>query len=574
MDYLVVSENRTFLVSQYDGNIQPGGPLGLYHHDMRHLSELELRLNGKPPTFLNFSDRDVYHASILLGNGSFETAEGSTVPGNSIGIRREFVVTGALCERVTLSNYNHFAVSFDLAIQLGADFADIFLVRGFGGAIDRGSVAAPEEKDGQLVLAYQGKDGVTRTTTVGWSVPPTNVEPELQGSDDLGSTAGPSQTTRSRLHWRVELAPRQEQTIALVYRVDEDSSATEAVSSDMFDSEVARLQASYRDWAEAGTQVSTDSAMFDEVLQRSAMDLRALTGNYQTGPLPHAGIPWFAVPFGRDSLITSLQTLCYQPGLAVGILRFMAAHQGTKDDPWRDETPGKIMHEMRFGEMAGMGAVPHTPYYGTVDATPLFLMLFAQVLQWTADEGLWHELRPNVLAALDWLDQYGDLDGDGFLEFVCRSTNGLRIQGWKDSWNSVIYPDGRLVEPPLALVEVQGYAYAARIWLVPILRRFGETERAEALERQAAALQERFNRDFWLEDLGFYAQALDQEKQAVPEVTSNPGHALMSGIMPHDRAAKVAERLVQPDMASGWGIRTRASSDPSYNPMAYHNGSV
>ena len=253
----------------------------------------------------------------------------------------------------------------------------------------------------------------------------------------------------------------------------------------------------------------------------------------------------------------------------------MAAYQGTKDDAWRDEHPGKIMHELRFGEFAGMGAVPHTPYYGTIDATLLFLMLFAETMRWTGDQALYHALLPAVERALDWIDAYGDVDGDGYVDFQPRSGGGLSIQGWKDSQDSVQYPDGRLGEPPIALVEVQAYAYAAKTAVAALLRQMGgDTERADRLEASAATLREQFNRDFWLPDLGFYAQVLDGHKQALPELTSNVGHALLGGILTEERARQVAERLLRPDMASGWGIRTRASSDIAYNPMSYHNGSI
>ena len=571
MDYLVVSEDRVFLVSGHNGDVVPGaGNHGLYFRDTRHLSRMRLLLNGLQPTLLSFDDEDAFHATILLGNARFQSSTGQEVPPNSIGIRRERCVADALHERITLANYNPFAVSLDLLLDLAADFADIFMVRGYAG--DKlGGAPRAETGDGELRFVYQGNDAVTRATAIRWSMPPDAVDVDPSAPDEAGAPP-PFAPARARLRWRLELAARAERAVELAIAPSAGESA--AAMAPAFAAETARLRRSYQQWSGAATAVVTDNPAFDTLLARGLRDLRALTGSYPTGPLPHAGIPWFAAPFGRDSLIASLQTLCLQPDLAAGTLRFLAAHQGTKDDPWRDEHPGKIMHELRFGELAGTGAVPHTPYYGTIDATLLFLMLFARTLHWTGDAALYHELKPAVLAALDWIDRYGDRDGDGYVEFAARSANGLRIQGWKDSGNSLLHPDGSLVEPPITLVEVQAYVYAAKTWVARVFRRMGEPVRAEELELAAAALKEQFNRDFWLEEFGWYAQALDADERAVPDLTSNPGHALMCDILPPDRAAAVARRLREPDLASGWGIRTRASSDPNYNPMSYHNGSV
>jgi glycogen debranching enzyme len=285
-------------------------------------------------------------------------------------------------------------------------------------------------------------------------------------------------------------------------------------------------------------------------------------------------VPWYAVPFGRDAIITALQTLMYNPSIAEGTLRFLAAHQGTTVDPFREEQPGKIMHELRRGELARLKEVPHTPYYGTVDATPLFLVLFVESMEWLDSDDLFADILPAALRALEWIDRYGDIDGDGYLEYRAQRPGGVVNQGWKDSFNSVQHEDGSISDAPIALVEVQGYVYQAKMGMARLLRRRGDTDTADRLEREAQDLRARFNRDFWMEDLGFYAQALDNQKRQVRSITSNPGHCIWSGICDLDKAHAVATRLMEPDMFSGWGLRTLSSESPNYNPMSYHNGSV
>jgi glycogen debranching enzyme len=310
------------------------------------------------------------------------------------------------------------------------------------------------------------------------------------------------------------------------------------------------------------------------LLDRSALDLFLLTRGMPTGPVPVAGIPWFACPFGRDSIITALETLILCPDLAVGTLRFLAAHQGRERNDLRDEEPGKIMHELRAGELANLGLIPQTPYYGSVDATPLFLMLLGQTVGWLGDDALLDELWPAAERALDWIERYGDLDGDGLVEYLCRSPIGIRNQGWKDSDDSTTHADGRLAEPPIALIEVQGYCYAARRAMAGLARRRGDGDRAAALEERAECLAATVRERFWLPELGCYAEALDREKRPVAAATSNAAHALYCRLATPEHAAALAARFVQPDMLCGWGLRTLSSRAPSYNPMSYHNGSV
>jgi glycogen debranching enzyme len=342
-----------------------------------------------------------------------------------------------------------------------------------------------------------------------------------------------------------------------------------------FDLALERLGASYRDWEETSSRIDTDNELFNrDLLRASRNDVRTLLERTEWGLVPDAGIPWYAVPFGRDAIITALQTLIYNPAIAEGTLRFLAAYQGTTVDPFKEEEPGKIMHELRRGELANLEEIPHTPYYGTVDGTPLFVVLFVEAMAWIQSERLYSDILPAALRALEWVDQFGDLDGDGYVEYEVHRPGGVVNHGWKDSSNSVQYEDGSSARQPIALVEVQGYVYAAKMGMASLLRRHGDQRRADRLEAEAKTLRQQFNRDFWMEDEQFFCLALDGEKRQVRSVTSNAGHCLWSGICEPDKVNAVAERLMAPDMFSGWGIRTLSSASPNYNPMSYHNGSV
>jgi glycogen debranching enzyme len=337
---------------------------------------------------------------------------------------------------------------------------------------------------------------------------------------------------------------------------------------------VHQLRRSYEDWERAGTKILTDNELFNQLLQRGLRDLRALYTDTGNGGILAAGIPWYVTVFGRDALITSHQLLTVTTRPAREALQVLGRLQGTEIDPWRDEEPGKILHEIRRGELAGAGWIPHTPYYGTFDATPLFIFLFAQYFRWTGDLEFARELLPKVEAALWWIDQYGDQDGDGFVEYSSRSPRGLANQGWKDSFDSVVHADGRLATGPIALVEVQGYVYMAKERMADVFTALGDHPRGQRLREEAQSLKRRFNQAFWMEDERYFAAALDGDKHQVRTIVSNPGHCLYADIVDPDKAEHVARRLLQPDMFSGWGIRTMSKSVVPYNPMSYHNGSV
>jgi glycogen debranching enzyme len=328
------------------------------------------------------------------------------------------------------------------------------------------------------------------------------------------------------------------------------------------------------EWLNNFTQIHSDSISLNRMMERSLLDMRVLRSSIDGRDFYSAGVPWFATLFGRDSAVAALQMLAWNPDVAAHTLRLLAAYQADRIDEWRDAQPGKVLHELRVGELAHLGEIPHTPYYGTVDATPLFLILLARHATWTGDLALFDELRPNVEAALRWMDEFGDSDGDEYIEYKSSSEKGLVNQGWKDSGDAIINDDGTLAHPPISMVEVQAYKYMAKLGIAGLYERSGDSGRAQQLREQAAKLRDCFNRDFWLDDLNCYALALQNGKQPCRVVTSNPGHALWAGIADADKARQVAKRLMADDMYSGWGIRTLASGDKRYNPIGYHLGTV
>jgi glycogen debranching enzyme len=336
----------------------------------------------------------------------------------------------------------------------------------------------------------------------------------------------------------------------------------------------AELERASAAWHASCTSIHSDNELFDGLIETSVRDLRALIMPAPGGQITSAGIPWYVAAFGRDALVSAGEAMLLGSDLSLDALRVLARLQATEDDPWRDAEPGKILHELRVGELAGAGIIPHTPYYGTADATPLFLIRAADYYKWTADLQTLSSLRPALDAALRWIDDYGDQDGDGFVEYERRSPGGLQNQGWKDSHDSVVHSDGSLAEGPIALVEVQGYVYMAKLTIADVYEALGASEEAEQLRLQATTLRIRFNEAFWNASEGTFALALDGHKRQVASVTSNPGHCLYCGIVDEGKAPSVIERLMARDMFCGWGVRTLSSDCPAFNPMSYHNGSV
>jgi len=556
-DRVILKENRVYAVSDSAGDMPIGNEygFGLYHLDTRFLSGFQVRLDGCPPILLSSSVDRAYVATFQLVNPVLERAEG-TIARQTLSLRRTRFLHLGLHERIGLQNCNRRPVEVTLELSFDADFRDIFAVRGYHARETLGRVQPVEVTDYGFVFSYEGRDGIHRSTEVlfTWehSIPVFN-----------GTVA----------RFPLRLDP-QETFIVQVDILPLLGDHEPPLHID-FDSALSDLSQSYRQWNQACTQLTSDNEVLDTgLLWRSREDIRILCDDFETGLYPTAGIPWYAVPFGRDGLLTSIQTLALNPDLAYGTLRYLAQFQGREVDEKREEEPGKIFHEIRFGELANLRLVPHTPYYGSVDSTPLFLCLLVDLIDWTGDLDLLTELLPNVMAALAWCDRWGDRDGDGFVEYEQHTELGVRNQGWKDSVDSLTHRDGTNAALPAALVEVQGYIYRAKAGLARIFRRSGQAALATRLQREARALRQRFNQAYWIPEMRFYAQALDGAKAPVRVISSNPGHCLWSGIVDKRRAGDLVRGLMSPEMFSGWGIRTLSNRAISYNPMSYHNGSV
>jgi glycogen debranching enzyme len=584
-EQLVLKEGELLAVSDGRGDMPEGRRrLGVYYCDTRYLSILEMRLNGKEPRFLSSSADENYVAIVQMANPTIELPDGSVALARTISIRRTRTIKDAIYEHISFYNHNRFNVPLEITIIFGSDFLDVFEVRGWERDA-RGDVSIPEATKSGVVLVYHGLDNILRRTVITFEMPPKKIEmepecayhrPRRRMSTLLPETLEATPRTISRppcanVSWDLNLKPRTPLDITFHIQPVEGEKIRKVGS---FENSLTIVRDYYHRWWQGCTLLETDNETFNGLLKRSVLDLRLLMEDTPEGLVPVAGIPWFACVFGRDSLITSIQTLMLNPQIATATLRFLARHQGNKVDPWRDEEPGKIVHEIRKGEMVRLEEIPHSAYYGSVDATPLFLILFTETMRWLDDDELYEEIMPAAKGALKWMESYGDLDGDGYIEYFSRSSGGIRNQGWKDSRASITYPDGAPVEPPVALVEVQGYAYRALSDMAELLYQKGDTEIAKGLNEKASSLKRKFNRDFWLQDKQFFAQGIDGDKKPIDLVTSNPGHCLFCGIVDDEKAGRLVKRLSARDMACGWGIRTVTSRSPRFNPMSYHQGSI
>jgi glycogen debranching enzyme len=484
--------------------------------------------------------------------------DGRVTPRSTISIRRTTLVCGAqLLIRLVLHSFHPEPLRFRLVLRFAADFADIFEVRGLRRA-RTGTHEPARHVDGALVLRYHGLDHVRRSTRCTIAGAPAQWDGEEATVDLL-------------------LAPEQERIVDV--GVDCASEAVGSITRRTFAGAEALREREHRRWQLERAAFQSSDETFGTVLAQALADVFMLTVPAEASTWQavdryvYAGIPWFATVFGRDALVTARQLLSFAPGLARGVLRVLAALQGRDENPERDEQPGKIIHEARYGEMAATGEIPFGRYYGSVDATPLFCVLLGAYARTTGDLALVRELWPAACAALRWIDRWGDRDGDGYVEYERMTEHGLANQGWKDSGDAIFHRDGRLAEPPIALVEVQGYRYAALEAMAELADAIGEDGGAR-WRVEAESLRARINADFWLEDEDTYALALDRDKRPCEVVTSNPGHLLFCGVPDPVRAQRLARRLLRTDLFCGWGIRTVASGQPRYNPMSYHNGSV
>ncbi len=560
-DALVIKEQNHFTLFNPDGNIPIANTagFGMYLGDTRHLSGYEVSLGRVQTVPLVSTARQGYTSVHEQTNRDIQHG-GRTIHKQTLLISRErLAYDSGFHDRITITNFNRRPINLAIEVKFAADFADIFAVRGVG-QTRRGTHLPATVGDDLVTLAYQGSDDRLYETRVVFYPPPTRLRARI-----------------ANYRVRVEGLERYSLRVQVTGRVRNGDKPLPADSPHITaEEQFANLVRSYQDWTEAATIARTDSKLFDATIERSLADLRLLVNELCGERYLVAGIPWFATLFGRDSLITGFQMLAWNPDLAAGILRLLARFQGARNDPWRDEEPGKILHELRTGELARTNHVPHTPYYGTVDATPLFLMLAAAHHEWTGDTDLLREIRPNLEAALRWCLEFGDSDGDGYIEYARRSDKGLANQGWRDSGEGVVFRDGRVPKPPIALVEVQSYLYAAYRGMARMLRALepDEETRPRMLEERAEWLRERFNWDFWMPEVEFYALGLDRDKQRIDALTSNPGHALWTGIIDSARASHVARRLLSEELFSGWGIRTLSTQSGTYNPLGYHLGTV
>jgi len=570
LDYVIAAETShieitpralknedSFAVFDAHGDATPGtgGTHGLFHRDTRHLSKLFLTLCGVRPLLLSSTVReDNATFTCDMTNPHLSGRDGEDLAHSLIHLRRQRFLFGAAChDSLTLHNFDVVPRDIEIAFDFAADFADLFEVRG-ARRTRRGVFHQPRVSEDRVQLAYTGLDGQTRRTALRFDPQPT----ELTGE---------------RARYALTLAAGE--TLGLFIEVRFNDAAESGRSARLgFRSALHSARAALRERNARAASATSSNQYFNDGLRRASSDLAVLVTDTPEGPYPYAGVPWFSTAFGRDALITAFETLWMDPTLARGVLLYLAANQAKVFDAAADAEPGKILHEVRYGEMAELGEVPFRRYYGSVDSTPLFVMLAAAHFDRTGDLQTAETLWPSVKAALDWIAVHGDRDGDGFVEYHRQTEEGLSNQGWKDSHDSISHEDGSLARGPIALVEVQAYVYAAWLGAARLARALGMDREAAAQEARAGVLRERFDAAFFDEALGTYVLALDGDKKPCRVRSSNAGHALFTGVARPERAASVVSALMSTASFSGWGVRTLSEEAVRYNPMSYHNGSV
>ncbi len=550
---LTLKEGDSFAVLDRYGDTGTvgGSEQGIYHAGTRMLSHHELRLGRQRPLLLSSTvqERNAFVA-VDLTNPDIQLEDDRILQRGSIHIFRSmFLYQGAFYCRTRIQNYGEQALDTEISFLFDADFADVFEVRGMlRKARGHRHVQLGERT---VSLLYDGLDGITRRAHIEFSEQPA----------DLSAASA-----------RFVLRLPSKRPFELMHTIGFDMGAAEPPSAGCFETRQRALVDQLQSTEAA--RIGTSNEQFSHWLARSSADLAMLVSHLPEGPYPYAGVPWFSTIVGRDGLITALQVLWLNPGLARGVLATLAACQAENEEPAHDAEPGKILHEARQGEMANLGEVPYSRYYGSADSTPLFIVLAAAYAERTGDDEFLRGLWPNIELALEWIDRYGDIDGDGFVEYARKRPDGLRNQGWKDSDDSISHADGSLAEGPIALCEIQGYVYAAKRGAARLARQLGHEEHGRRLEEQADTLRRRVEEAFWLEDIQTYALALDGEKRPCRVRSSNPGHVLFSRLASPERAHHIALFLTSEEMFSGWGVRTLGQAEKRYNPMSYHNGSV
>ncbi|HVJ34834.1 MAG TPA: amylo-alpha-1,6-glucosidase [Terriglobia bacterium] len=552
-----LKHGNTFAVFDHSGDALAvlGSPEGIYHCDTRYLSHFHLTIGGERPILLSstLGDDNAILTCDLTNPDLLNQAGQIILQHDLIHLRRSRFLWNAACfERLAVRNFDSRPHRIQLEITFAADFADLFEVRG-SRRNRRGEHHPAELRPDGVTLSYTGLDQRRRETSLRFDPQPKHLVGE-QAVFDL------------------ELAPHESRFLFI--QVACNVPPAKGDGRRVFFNALRDARRALRSSSSRSAGVATSNEIFNEALRRSVSDLYTLITDTPEGPYPYAGIPWFSAVFGRDAIITALETLWLDPTIARGVLGHLAANQAVESDPVADAEPGKILHEVRLGEMAELREVPFRRYYGSIDATPLFVMLAGAYLERTADLDLMRRLWPNIEAALLWIDNHGDRDGDGFVEYGRRTAEGLVNQGWKDSHDSIFHADGTLARGPIALAEVQAYVYGAWRAAVDIARKLGHMHEAAAMQIKAETLRKRFDEQFFDEALGTYILALDGDKRACRVVASNAGHTLFAGIAYPERAASVVQTLMSRSSFSGWGIRTIAAGEPRYNPMSYHNGSV
>lgn len=557
----IIKQGPVVLATREDGSMDPTSTSsqGLFFGDTRYLSRFQIYINGEMPVLLGSTEEILFQASFLLTNDALDD-----IPARAIGIlQRNSIAEGSVRFDVTLANWSLKPQTFELAVEVDSDFFDSFEARGVK-RLKRGEMMEPKATPEKVDLRYIGLDNVTRCTHI-------EVVPDMQRFEN------------HRVYFQVSLGDNERTDLALCLRLEE--AAPEGVSLEP-KPDIARIPKP--EWFDDSTQFSTSHNTINAILQRSIDDLEVLLTAWQELWVPAAGLPRFSVPFGRDCLFTGLETLVWNHNLSRNVLRFLARTQGKEENPWNYEQPGKIMHEMHTGELARLKEVPFGLFYGSVDSTVLFLVLGAEYLRWTGDLNLYRELKPNFDAAWQWIERYGHINDDAYIQYRAHTppkassaalTVGLFNQGWKDSSVAVMYANGTMVtDHPIALAEVQGELYRALdLWgdlYLAMPGSEGMISKGRKLKERAVQLKEKFNREFWMEDKSYYAMALDGHGRHVDSITSNPGECFWTRLICDEHAQATADRLLSESMFTDWGVRTMASTEDAYNPFSYHDGSV
>jgi glycogen debranching enzyme len=558
---MVLKNDRLFVLLNELGNIAPPGHCGLgyFLDDTRMLSEYRVSMAGGEPVALSSQVMRTFSAQVDLAVTDKEFGGDSRNVVNGVHVRRELLLDDRLVECLSLTNFLGAPVDFWLELHFGCDFADIFEVRGWKRS-ERGQFYRSLVADTSVRFAYRGRDGQLIRSAITF-------------------TRAPDVLDARHARWNLRLEPHVPLTLEWEVLTDanlkdEKEPAAPRSGGVGLEQRRSRINTEHDEWRAGCAAYRVSDDHFRAAIEQSVTDLHALYTSVDGDQIISAGIPWYSTAFGRDSIITSLQTLGLNPGIAVDTLRYLAARQGTREDDYTEEQPGKIMHEIRRGELARAREIPHLPYYGTIDATPLWLILLHETWRWTGDMSLIRELLPCARAALDWMDKYGDLDGDGFVEYASKSPRGLVNQGWKDSWDGIPYPDGAIPDPPIALVEVQGYVYDAKRRMSAVFGALGDSARCTGLREDAERMRQRIVDHFWMEDAGTFALALDGKKRPLRTIASNAAHLLWSRVPDATQAARMAQVLTGSSMFSGWGMRTLGAEQPVFNPMSYHNGTI